>query len=376
MTIISVTEMWSRQSTAASSSGGRRYTRRYRSAYQVVHSVDATLDEIRTANDGTTAVPRERDLFPNYDNIYCTRVGDIERGLNLSIVPVEYEGEVGIDGQADPVAALPEIDYGSVIVTEEADRDGYGRALTNTVGDPVQGLQARIVDMSLKVRRNYLAVNGPLALQYLNSTNSDTMVVFGDVWQPGQAHLANYSARPTFDKFGQVSYFTVSAEVQFRYPINTVPARAWWHRFRNEGKRARYGTRVSFSGGGGSRAAGYAIASGGAVTGVVMTSRGVGYTSPPAVSFASTTGGSGASGTAVLGTGDFQGQVVSVTIGAGGTGYKSGIQPVVDRNKEPVTEPVLLSADGSVEEDADTAFFCEQPEFPLYLPYNALGLLD
>lgn len=376
MTITSVKEMWSRQSTSESSQDGRRYVRRYRSAYQVVHSVDATLDEIRTANDGTTSVPRVRDLLAGQQRVYCTRVGDVEKGLTMSIVPIEYEGEVGLDGQSDPVDALPEVDYGSVIVTEEADRDGYGRALTNTVGDPVQGLQGQIVDMSLKVRRNYLSINGPLALQYLNSTNSDTMVVLGDVWQPGQAHLANYNARPVFNQQGQVDYFTVSAEVQFRYPINTVPARAWWHRLRNEGKRARYATRVSFSGGGGSRAAGYAIASGGAITSVVMTSRGVGYTSAPTVSFTSTTGGSGATGTAVLGTGDFQGQVTSVTIGAGGSGYKSGIQPVLDRNKEPVTEPVLLAADGSVEEDADTAFFCEQPKFPLYLPYNALGLLD
>lgn len=371
MTVTSVEEMWSRQSTTDRSSDGRSFVRTYRSAYQVEHTHDTSLDAIRTA----AGIPRVRDLFPGYSNVFCTSVGEVKHGLTLSIVPVTYEGEVS-SGGSDATFQPPEIEYGSMETTEEADRDGYGQALTNTAGDPVQGLQGTLNDMFLSVRRNYLSINGPLASQYLNSTNSDSMVVFGDVWQPGQAHLKSYSAKPVFDGDGNISYFAVSARVDFRHPVNTVAARAWWYRYRNEGKRARYATTVAFTGGGGSRASGYAVASSGAVTKVVITNRGTGYTSAPTVTFTSTTGGTSAAGTAVLGTGAFSGEVVSVTVTNGGSGYKSGIEPVLDRNKEPVTEPVLLKADGTIETDADTAFFCERPRFPFSLPYNSLGLLD
>ena len=56
---------------------------------------------------------------------------------------------------------------------------------------------------------------------------------------------------------------------------------------------------VSFSGGGGSGAAGTALISSGAVTGVLITDPGQGYTGVPNVSF-SGGGGSGAGGTPVL----------------------------------------------------------------------------
>lgn len=376
MTIHAVEQMWSRESSSDQSSDGLRFRRTYRSAYQVSHSADATLDEIRTASAGGVSVPRVRDGFGSYTNVFCTNVGGVERvGPAFSIVPVEYEGEVSLDGDS-PELQPPDIDYGSAATVEEVDRDGYGQPITNTVGDPVSGLQGTINDMVLRVKRNFLAVNGPLARRYLNSVNSDSMLVLGDVWSPGEAHLERYSAKPVFNKLGNVAYFSVDAQVRFREPINTVSARAWWHRFRNEGKRIRYATRVTFTGGGGSRAAGYAIASAGAITKVVLTSYGVGYTSAPTVSFASDTGGTGATATAVLGQGPLQGEIFSVTIGAGGTGYKSGIEPALDRNKEPVTEPVLIAADGSKEESADSAFFVERPQFPFYLPYNVLGLLD
>lgn len=376
MTITSVEQMWSRASTSEQSSNGRTFRRVFRAAYQVLHSADATLDQIRTASAGGVSVPSVRDSFPGYSNVFCTNVGDVERvGPIFSIVPVRYEGEVSLDGDS-PELQPPEIEYYSTETTEEADRDGYGQSLTNTVGDPVTGLQGTIKDMVLSVRRNYLAINGPLANQYLNSTNSDSLLVFNDVWLPGQAHLQRYRAKPVFDALGNIGYFQVNAEVHLRYPVNTVAARAWWYRYRNEGKRARYATKVTFTGGGGTRAAGYAIVSSGAVSKVVITSRGVDYTSAPTVAFTSTTGGTSAAGTAVLGTGDYEGQVVSVTVTNGGSGYKSGIQPILDKNKEPITEPALLAADGSLEEDAGSAFFVERPRFPLHLPYTALGLLD
>ena len=376
MTISSVEQMWSRTGTSDSSPDGRSYRVSYVAAYQVVHSADATEDEIRNASDGTNSIPALRSQRPGVAGVFVTSRDVQAVGPIMSIVTVTWEGEAGPNGET-PETQPPDIEYSSVEINEEADRDAYGTPLTNTVGDPVTGLQGTIQDMALRVRRNFLAVNGNLALQYLNSVNSDVYPVLGTDWQPGQAHLRAYSAKPVFDANGNVSYFSVDAEIIFRYPVNTVNARAWWYRYRNEGLRKRYATRVSFSGGGGNGASGYAVASGGAVTAVVVTNRGRGYTSAPTVSFSSDTGGSGATATAVLGSaaaGTGQ-QVVSVTVGAGGTGYKSGVLPILDSNKEPVTSPVLLTATGDTEPNADNAFYCERPRFPLALPYQALGLL-
>lgn len=74
---------------------------------------------------------------------------------------------------------------------------------------------------------------------------------------------------------------------------------------------------VTFSGGGGTGAAGAATVVGGQVVSVTVTSRGSGYTSPPTVSF-SGGGGAGAAGVAALGA-----EVVSVTITNPGSGYTS-----------------------------------------------------
>jgi hypothetical protein len=335
----------------------------------VTHSVDATQAEIEAAPGVGVG-----DLLTGFLNVFCTQTGPSQKvGPVMSIVPVQYVGEVNFDGD-DPTNQDPDIDYYAQTSEAEIDEDADGIPITTTIGEPVYGIKKPITDMVLRVKRNYLAINGILALQYMDSVNSDVFVVEGDAWQPGQAALTDFKIKPVRSK-GVTQYYSVDAEIQLRQPYNTTPARAWWARYRNEGMYVRYGTKVSFSGGGGSGAAGYAIASGGAVTAVVVTSRGNGYTSAPSVSFSSTTGGSGASGTAVLGTGSKADEVVSVTIGSGGTGYKSGIERAVDKNKEPVAKPVLIAADGS-QLTTSNAFWIQRRIKTYQLNYTALGLLD
>jgi phage tail sheath protein FI len=76
---------------------------------------------------------------------------------------------------------------------------------------------------------------------------------------------------------------------------------------------------------GGIQAEGTAILSGGGVSSVSVNSGGVGYGSVPSVQFTNAVGdtGSGATATAVLGTGGTAGQVVSITINNPGTGYRA-----------------------------------------------------
>ena len=73
---------------------------------------------------------------------------------------------------------------------------------------------------------------------------------------------------------------------------------------------------VSFTGGGGSGAAGTAVIAGGAVTGVVITNPGIGYTSAPTVTFTGGTGGDGAAaGTAELSGRETERSVLSGLVG-------------------------------------------------------------
>lgn len=72
---------------------------------------------------------------------------------------------------------------------------------------------------------------------------------------------------------------------------------------------------VAFTGGGGTGAAGTAVITGDAVTGITITNPGTGYTSPPTISF---TGGGGTGATATVA---LVSRVQSITVTAGGSGY-------------------------------------------------------
>lgn len=112
MTINSVKEMWSRRSGASRSDDGRSFTQEYLAAYSVTHSADATIAEIQSANDGTTAVPQLGDVYSGTQAIYCVDNGPVEVvGPTYSIVPIRYFGETASnDPTDDPLNKPPEIE--------------------------------------------------------------------------------------------------------------------------------------------------------------------------------------------------------------------------------------------------------------------------
>lgn len=367
MTITDVSLTWSGSTGGVDTDDGKTFRVSLSQVYDVVHTADATEAEILADNRLPTVAV---STFPGFDYVWCKRKNITQRkGPILSQVTANYSGEVGPSG-SDPTESPPKIKYRNIKVMADADVDARGVPITTVVGEPVDGIQRQINDWQLTVERKYAAVDTQAVHAYLDSTNADSFHVLGDTWAPGTASMTDYNVEPVFSN--EESYFLVRCVIEFRKAYNTVPARAWWHRYRHEGNYVRYGTRVSFTGGGGTGASGYAIASGGAVTSVQIMCRGHGYTSAPSVSFESDTGGSGATATAVL-DGD---EVSSVSVGAGGSDYKTGVERAVDKNKEPTTKPVLLKANGAMEPDPNNAFWCERPSKQFYLPYTSLGLMD
>lgn len=368
MSIDSVTEMWSRQTGGVTSPDGKKYSASFASAYQVTHSAGASTAEI------LDAVPvKINDAYPSFSGVYCNKVGDRQpSGPILSIVPVSFSGETGSSGSdTSPLSLDPEISYYSATSSEASDTDGNGVPYTNVNGELVDGIPRDISDMVLTVRRNFAAINATVALQYLNSVNSDSYAVLGDIWLPGQAALQDFNINPVIVE-GSVGYFNVSARIVFRPPYNTVPERVWWARYRNEGLYERVGTKVTFAspGGSGKTAFGYPIVSGGAVTAIAVTCAGSGYASAPTVTITDATG-TGATATATLSSG----RVASVSVGAGGSDYKTKLIEAVDGDGAPVKSPILLKADGSREDNANAAVWLERPKKTYTLPYAALGLV-
>jgi hypothetical protein len=370
MTITSVEKMWSRRTKETASADGRSFTVTFREGIQVVHTFDTDESEIEL----DPGVPRIRQVYPGTRAVFCTNVALARISPIFTIVSVTWVGELSTEDEtSDPVDKEPELNYYSVTSREARDTDAYGRPFTNVNGETVEGFQGNVDDMQLDIVRNYDAISGQLGLQYLNSVNSDAINVLGDVWQPGSAALTRFNIKPITVR-GIPQYFTVSASIVFRQAYNTVPRRAWWYRYRNEGMYERTGGTLAFSGGGGTGAAGYVIVTGGAVTAVVITNPGRDYTTPPTVTLTDATGTGAAFSTAVINQ-NGEGEVNSVAVASGGSGYKTSLVRAVDSNKEPTVKPVLLTVTGRRELDSDKAVFIERPEKLFTLPYAALGLI-
>jgi hypothetical protein len=366
MTIDSATLMWSRRGGGQSvDESGRVFTVSFMRTYQVVHSADATDLEI------LSAVPALGSAFSegstSYIGVFLRNRSLTPGGPILTYVQCDYSGEIDLT-TGDPTNAIPDINWVNAATDEPVDLDATGRPYTNVNGEIVGGQTKRINDFVLTVKRNFLTIDTYLISQYLDSTNSDLFSPPGGSWPAGTCAMESFNARPMGFVGGVVTYWEVTTSIACRVPFLTVPLRAWWKRYRNEGFYARSGALVSFSGGGGVGAAGYAVESGGVITAVVVTNTGRNYTSAPTVTI--TGAGSGATATAEIAN---EG-VSAVTVTAGGSNYKSGLKRAVDNNKEPVSTPVLLKANGQQEPNLANAIYLERPDKQFYLPYMTLGL--
>jgi hypothetical protein len=362
VTIYSVTPSWSRLVSSDGTSDGQRIQITRSTGLQVVHDWDTTEEEIY-------ADERVTQLGQQYENTFavCKRRSISKAGPVLSIVACEYEGEVGPAGSEDtPLNKAVEYEWGATSTTEPIDIDARGRPIVTANGEQINGITRTINDSVLSFKKNFETFSNATKQAYLDSVNSDTIIVGPDSILPGTGKMMTCVIKPM--RFRDLEYVEVSATIHVRYPYNTTPAKAWWSRSRHEGFYERLGPEVTFSGGGGTGAAAVAFATpAGVLTGIFVTNPGSGYTSDPTVSVSV---GSGATFSVTRGLVEGQ-QIAAVGVTDGGTGYKVRLVQAM-REGVPVTKPVLLKANGFIEQNPANAVWIETEKY-LPLPYSILG---
>lgn len=369
MSVTSVEKMWSRDGGSATSDG-RKYTVSYREGWQVICAPTDTFETVLFA----PGLPRHGDTLSGTNWIFCRDVNPQRVSPIMWLVDVEYSGDLGAASGGASINNSPEnepplIEWTDVETEEPTDEDDNGLPITNVNGELTQGITARLADSVLNVDRNYLLFNNYLTREYRRSVNSDTFMG----WPPGTAKMMRFSAKAKIVD-GQVKYWRVSASIHFREAYNTIPARAWWKRYRNEGLYERSGATVTFTGGGGTGAYAHAVTDKfGSVEAVVIVSGGSGYASAPTVTISEEPAGRGGGARATATVTD--GVVTAVTITSPGSNYRNKLIRAVDGNKEPVTSPVLLDQTGVRLKKTSEAIWLERPVKVTPLPYGLLGLV-
>ena len=224
-------KMWSRAGSSADATDNfRKLKAAFTEAYQVLHDPWSTEFDIYTA----PGLPYVGQPYPGTDFVLAKRGGITKVGPILSIVTINYEGEVAplsSNGQpiGSPINNTPLVDWGNVITSEEIDTDINGIPLCNVIGDLTKGLKKMIVDQVVTIERNFITWNTYLQSRYMSATNSDEFLG----WPPGTGKVMDLSAN---NVIGQTNgYWKARLKIQFRIPYRTTPERAWWLRYVNEG---------------------------------------------------------------------------------------------------------------------------------------------
>lgn len=228
MTIVSVTQMWSRNGGSSQISDDRKTrTVGFRAGYQVVHSADATVAEVL----GASGLPRAGDIIAGASSIFVKRVTPNQVSPILTLVDLEFGGEIGPSGDTNdsPVNKAPEIVWSDIETDEPVDEDIDGNPIVTVNNEPIVGVTMKIADQVLSVKRNFASLDLFAISLYRHSVNSDTFLG----WPPGTARLTSFSARNVIDT--STGYWEVQAKVQFRRGLRTTDDKAWYKRVRHEG---------------------------------------------------------------------------------------------------------------------------------------------
>jgi hypothetical protein len=238
-------------------------------------------------------LPVMNQTYAGVPGCYVSSVSPNRVSPIMWIVDVEYTGDTGPTPEDSPLDQPPIINWTDAETDEAVDQDYNGDPICTVNGEPIEGIRKKLADQVVTIQRNYAAFNPFATAAYRDSVSSDTFMGY----PAGTARLIRFNAQQIVSP--SLSYWDVTASIQFRMPYNTTNQKAWWARVRHEG---------------------YMIKSGSIIRRALDTDL--------------------------------------VSTGPG----------------EPVTRPVLLKSDGTIETTVASAHWLE---FQLYgeLPYASLGLV-
>lgn len=215
------TLMWSRDSFGITSEKGMRKTASIKAGYQITCPASYDAEDV----SGVPGLPLTDSSYPGLSDMRL-RKKDFQRiGPTYWMCICTYEGT-----SVDPTQEPPIIEWSDASSSEAIDEDWDGNPIVNVNGEPLEGVTMDVADLVLSVKRNFRVFSPALQFQYRHSTNSDTYLGFA----PGTGRLTKFSGKQEWYQDGN-GYWSVSAQIQFRYPYRTTFAKAWYARVRNEG---------------------------------------------------------------------------------------------------------------------------------------------
>lgn len=235
MPVLEVTKMWSVDNGKIASSDGRTFTLSQVDGFQITCTPDTSRAEIAAH----PSVPKVGQSLIGAPFITVKDV-DLKRSSPIYwTATVNSSGEIGgKDPGSSPIDNTPSIRVASIESEAEISEDADGNAIVTVNGEPIYGVKKKIYDLSISITRNFLAVNDTVAVQYLDSVNSDNFLGFA----PGQLKLTAYNYDVVFS--GDITYYKVTGNFVARQPYNTTAERAWYYRTRHEGFRVKVGTDI------------------------------------------------------------------------------------------------------------------------------------
>jgi hypothetical protein len=215
--------MWSRDGGSVTLTKEGQFNEAFTEGWQVTHTPDATQDEVINA----PGIPAAGTSMQGKPWTVCRRADPQRVSPIMSIVVITYEGE------PDPLAQPPIINWSNTTSTEGIDQDFDGKPIVTVLGEPIEGVTMELSDQVLRVKRNFASFSPHIINPYLHSVSSDVFENFA----AGMARITSYNADLVYSNSG--SYYEVSATIVFRYPYNCTAEQAWHGRIRHEGYYAR-----------------------------------------------------------------------------------------------------------------------------------------
>lgn len=173
-------------------------------------------------------IPKNGDIHPSYPWFRCRGASAKRVSPIMFEVTCQYKSKTK-DPEENPLNAPPEISFGTLSSTEEIDEDIDGNPLNTRAGEPITGVKIPVGDLSATVTKNLASFDPSSIYTYSNTVNSAIFMGFS----AGVVRVHNISAKIVYAE--DLTYWTVTVQFHFRYPVKTTAQRAWWKRLRHEG---------------------------------------------------------------------------------------------------------------------------------------------